>query len=324
MTSERKSCLRAAGGATTGGEFLGAMDSETSGHVPAIYVAKYNRFVDNILGKINNILRANYEPVTVKLTSSNSNTKTNKNKNKTKRKGTKNGTKKSASRPIDVSAVTERDDNENNVEKVTQTVESVVTQTNATEKEPISLESLTETSVRANNRRTSNKNKNTNKNRKRTKNKTKNQSNKNKTKSKSRPKARATLYGLASLQRTGDVSVNMMSDHTTIKTKFSLGPLVLKVEKEFGRAAKKELRSATATTAEMSGKLSLRVLHGGAATLHSIRVLQPKQVRVESQDDHDRTREFVWKRSSHIAHLVSQKLSSATRSMLRPPPSSAA
>lgn len=98
------------------------------------------------------------------------------------------------------------------------------------------------------------------------------------TKSKSRPKARATLYGLASLQRTGDVSVNMMSDHTTIKTKFSLGPLVLKVEKEFGRAAKKELRSATATTAEMSGKLSLRVLHGGAATLHSIRVLQPKQV----------------------------------------------
>ena len=69
-----------------------------------------------------------------------------------------------------------------------------------------------------------------------------------------------------------------MSDHTTIKTKFSLGPLMLKVEKEFGRAAKKELRSATATTAEMSGKLSLRVLHGGAATLHSIRVLQPKQV----------------------------------------------
>ena len=53
---------------------------------------------------------------------------------------------------------------------------------------------------------------------------------------------------------------------------------MLKVEKEFGRAAKKELRSATATTAEMSGKLSLRVLHGGAATLHSIRVLQPKQV----------------------------------------------
>lgn len=66
------------------------------------------------------------------------------------------------------------------LQKVTQIVESVVTQTNATEKEPISLESPTETIVRANNRRTSNKNKNTNKNPKRTKNKTKNQSNKNK------------------------------------------------------------------------------------------------------------------------------------------------
>ena len=86
------------------------MDSDSSGHVSAIYVAKYNRLVDNILGKINNILRANYEPVTVKLTNSNSSSK--KNKNKNKKKGTKNGTKKSASRPID----TEKSDNENNIE----------------------------------------------------------------------------------------------------------------------------------------------------------------------------------------------------------------
>jgi len=68
------------------------------------------------------------------------------------------------------------------LQKVTQTIESVVTQTNKTEKEPISRESPTETNVRSNNKRTSNKNnKNSNKNRKRTKNRTKNQSsNKNK------------------------------------------------------------------------------------------------------------------------------------------------
>ncbi|CAB0035170.1 unnamed protein product, partial [Trichogramma brassicae] len=90
-------------------------------------------------------------------------------------------------------------------------------------------------------------------------------------------KAKATLYGLSSLKRSGDVSVNLASDHTTIRTRFNLGPLVLRVEKEFGRDERKEVRSATATTAEMSGRLSLRVYHGGAATLHSIRVLQPKQ-----------------------------------------------
>lgn len=90
------------------------MESESTGHVPAIYVAKYNRFVDNILGKINNILRVNYEPVTVKLSNPNSNSKSSKNKNKTKRKGNKNGTKKSASRPD--TTVTERSDDENIVE----------------------------------------------------------------------------------------------------------------------------------------------------------------------------------------------------------------
>jgi len=45
----------------------------------------------------------------------NTGSKSNKNKNKAKRKGNKkNGSKKSVSRPIDV--VTERSDNENNVE----------------------------------------------------------------------------------------------------------------------------------------------------------------------------------------------------------------
>ncbi|KAI5698952.1 hypothetical protein M8J75_014313 [Diaphorina citri] len=140
-------------------------------------------------------------------------------------------------------------------------------------------------------------------------------------KAKSHPRAKATLLGLSTLRRDGDVTVNVMSAHTTVKAKFFVGPLMLKVEKEFGRGVKKELRSATATTAEMMGKINLRVMHGGQATLHSIRVLQPKQVRVDSQDDHDSTREFLWKRSSHIAHLVTEKLTSAARSLLQPIPS---
>ena len=53
-----------------------------------------------------------------------------------------------------------------------------------------------------------------------------------KTKSKPPMRARATLYGLSSIQRDGDVTVNVMSSHTTVKTKFLVGPLVLKVEKE--------------------------------------------------------------------------------------------
>lgn len=87
------------------------------------------------------------------------------------------------------------------------------------------------------------------------------------------------MFGLSSLKRTGNVTVNAMADYTTVKSNFILGPLTLKVEKSFGRGLKKELRSATATTTEMVGRISLKVVNG-AATLHSVKVQQPKQVKV--------------------------------------------
>lgn len=56
--------------------------------VPAIYIVKYNRFVDNILEKMNDILRASYDPVSVKLQPIDANKKSTKPKkgNKTKPK----------------------------------------------------------------------------------------------------------------------------------------------------------------------------------------------------------------------------------------------
>lgn len=56
--------------------------------------------------------------------------------------------------------------------------------------------------------------------------------NKTKTSEKSKPRAKGILYGLSSLRRDGDVAVNIMSDHTTVKSNFVVGPLILKVEKE--------------------------------------------------------------------------------------------
>jgi hypothetical protein len=53
---------------------------------------------------------------------------------------------------------------------------------------------------------------------------------------------------------------------------------MLTLKLQFGRGAKKELRSATATTDKMGGRLVLRVNETGVASLHTIRVLQPKQV----------------------------------------------
>lgn len=126
--------------------------------------------------------------------------------------------------------------------------------------------------------------------------------------------AKATLYGLSSLKRVGNVKVTPMTDYTTVKSNFLLGPLMLKVEKATGKSEKRDIRMATATTHEIYGRINLRVVNG-QASLHSIKVQQPKQVKVDSPDNHDRTRQYVWKKSSNIARVVSQKLRSAAKSM---------
>lgn len=68
-----------------------------------------------------------------------------------------------------------------------------------------------------------------------------------------------------------------MTDYLSVRSNFVLGPLVLRVEKSFGRGAKRETKRATATTTQMIGRINLRVV-GDKVTLHSIKVQQPKQV----------------------------------------------
>jgi hypothetical protein len=117
------------------------------------------------------------------------------------------------------------------------------------------------------------------------------------------------------LKRVGDVKINPMTDYTTVKSNFVLGPLMLKVEKTSGQAEKRDIKMATATTHEIYGKINIRVVNGQAA-LHSIKVQQPKQVKVDSPDSADRTRQYVMKKSSDIARVVSKKLRSAAKAML--------
>lgn len=94
------------------------------------------------------------------------------------------------------------------------------------------------------------------------------------------------LFGLSTLKRVGNVKISRKNpaveeDFTTIKSNFKLGPLTLKVQKITTRPGQKnykKVRSATATTAEMLGRINLRVKNG-VASLYSIKVQQPKQVK---------------------------------------------
>ena len=130
--------------------------------------------------------------------------------------------------------------------------------------------------------------------------------------------AKATLIGLSSLKRVGNVKVTPSADYTTVKSSFVLGPLMLRVEKTPAKNEKRDIRMATATTHEIFGKINIRVVNG-QATLHSIKVQQPKQLKVDSADDHDTTRQYDFKQSSSIARVVSQKLRNAAKSMFQEP-----
>ncbi|XP_037051226.1 FK506-binding protein 4-like [Bradysia coprophila] len=283
--------------------------------VPDILINKYNRFVDGIFGRINKILKRSYDPVSVRL--STGETKTKKTKTTTKKRKTTTRTKTSqksrTASPINQSEI---DQNKNDAPRVDRNLREV--------EQPIAVgipETFLTTSskdVPSETRTVSSKKTTEKRVTKRTKTKSKT---KQATKKQAeREGAHGVLYGLSTLTRQGNVRVNAVADYTTVKSNFVLGPLVLKVEKAFGRGAKRELKSATATTTEMIGRINLRIVNG-AATLHSIKVQQPKQVQVDSADNHDKTRKFVWKKSSHIAQVVSQQLTAAARSMLQPPPS---
>lgn len=92
-------------------------------------------------------------------------------------------------------------------------------------------------------------------------------------------KAEGSLSGLASLKRVGNVKVISDAEgrNSTIKARFTLGPLTLRVEKSFKRGSVRNVKSATARTNEMIGRIKFSVLDD-RATLMSIKVQQPKQV----------------------------------------------
>lgn len=60
--------------------------------MPAIYISKYNRFVDNVIGRINRVLGKSYDPVRVKMpTTSTKNNKAKGKKGNAKGKGNGKG-----------------------------------------------------------------------------------------------------------------------------------------------------------------------------------------------------------------------------------------
>ena len=189
--------------------------------MPAIYVAKYNRFVDNIIGRINRILGKSYDPVRVKIQPHQPARKNIRRKTMIKNINNKR-TPQAKDAPLSNTTKATNKFNERDVARSQGAVTSyvLISKTDNTAIDPVHTSHIREaTSVAKKRKRTKSKSK---------KNKNK-ISNKNGRKA---PKARAMLFGLSSLRRAGDVDVTGSVNFTTVKTNFVLGPLTLRVEKE--------------------------------------------------------------------------------------------
>lgn len=178
--------------------------------MPPTYITKYNRFVDNIIARINRILGKSYDPVRVRLHSEPKNTNktttttttTKKRKTTTKRKQPIRATNKMAE--FDVARMTESESRE--------PAFVLIAKNGAIESKPKNSTVQNRAPPKQNTKKGGGKTKAAKKN----------------------AKPRATLFGLSSIKRDGDVMVNMMANHTTVKSNFKLGPLTLRVEKEVG------------------------------------------------------------------------------------------
>lgn len=189
--------------------------------MPSIYVAKYNRFVDNIIGRINRILGKSYDPVRVKIQPHQPTRKNVRRRTSIKKintKSTAQSTDSSLSNTTKtITKVDERDK--------ARSQKAVASYVLSPKRDNTAIDAASSSHVRA---LTSAAKKS-----KRTKSKSK--KNKNTISSKNgrrAPKARAMLFGLSSLRRDGDVDVTGSVNFTTVKTNFMLGPLTLRVEKE--------------------------------------------------------------------------------------------
>merc|ERR1712241_1350792 len=93
-------------------------------------------------------------------------------------------------------------------------------------------------------------------------------------------KARGSLSGIATLRRSGDVSISSEEDHKVITSEFTVGPLQLEVSKSFGDAKKRNTRSAKASTDVMKGVMVLKVKPDGSAHVKKVVFKKPDHVDV--------------------------------------------
>merc|ERR1711953_858993 len=132
-------------------------------------------------------------------------------------------------------------------------------------------------------------------------------------------KARGSLSGIATLRRSGDVSISSEEDHKVITSEFTVGPLQLEVSKSFGDAKQRNTRSAKASTDVMKGVMVLKVKPDGSAHVKKVVFKKPDHVDVSgSITEKERKSDAKLRNSFNRSRgLAAQKILKTARYVLK-------
>merc|ERR1711994_319203 len=174
------------------------------------------------------------------------------------------------------------------------------------------------------NRRNKDKKKGQNKNKNKARNNNKKKSNEKKARRGNDGKEEkmvGALSGIATMLRSGDVTVVDEETHKVVTSDFSVGPLQLQVSKIYGRGKARTVKTAMAITDVMSGTLVLKVKPDGTAHVKKVVFKKPENVEVKGKLSENDPRSLNYLRNSvnKMRPLAALKVLKTARYVLKSP-----
>merc|ERR1712083_90404 len=134
-------------------------------------------------------------------------------------------------------------------------------------------------------------------------------------------KVMGSLAGIATLRRSGDVSVIDDENHKVVTSSFTVGPLQLEVSKTLGQGKSRTVRTAKATTDVMTGTMVLKVKPDGSAHVKKVVFAKPDHVDVKGSLSDNKPRSITYLKNSvnRMRPMAAQKILKTARYVLKAP-----
>merc|ERR1719431_699359 len=132
-------------------------------------------------------------------------------------------------------------------------------------------------------------------------------------------KAMGSLSGIATLRRSGDVTVQDEETHKVVTSVFTVGPLQLEVSKSLGHGKGRTVKTAKATTDVMTGVMVLKVKPDGSAHVKKVVFKKPEHVDVRGSisDKKERSQNILKNSFNRSRPLAAQKILKTARYVLK-------